>query len=119
MYLTALEVSRTVWRMPMEPAIAQEGVQCSWQSSSCVTSARTPFVRHWAELFLYGCSGDQCNGQTSVAGVKVVFDGGATTELGVTTNDAAVTPHADGNFLAEFDSSAISASCACLPIQHA
>jgi hypothetical protein len=56
---------------------------------------------HWADLFLYGCTGSQCNGQTSVAGAVVVFNGKAFS-YGVTTSKATIKPHADGDYLALF-----------------
>jgi hypothetical protein len=56
---------------------------------------------HWADLFLYGCTGSQCNGQTSVAGAVVGFNGKAFS-YGVTTSNATIKPHADGDYLALF-----------------
>jgi hypothetical protein len=58
-------------------------------------------VLQWADLFLYGCYGSQCNGQTSVAGAAVTI-GTTTYNFGVTTTSSGVTPHADGDYLAQF-----------------
>jgi hypothetical protein len=88
---------------------------CTGQIYSWAQLRRQPTqlcVLHLADLFLYGCAGNQCNGQTAVAGVSVGYNG-STYSYGVATTDATRTPHADGDYYVNFEQGAAASSLAC------